>query len=80
MTGENMNVETKSTGHASGEAVADQASKSFESVLAAPAKALLDLGNQAVEGCISAQKDILDLMVQQSAQAVEATKEASGSA
>ena len=35
----------------------------------------LDLTEQAVDGWINAQKHILDLMVEQSAQAIEATKE-----
>jgi hypothetical protein len=40
---------------------------------------LLNVAEQAVQGWVNAQKSILDLMTQQSEQAVQATKEASGS-
>ena len=43
------------------------------------ARLLLNVAEQAVQGWVNAQKSILDLMTQQSEQAVQATKEASGS-
>ena len=45
----------------------------------APSTLLLNVAEQAVQGWVNAQQNILDLMTEQSEQAVAATKEASGS-
>ena len=45
----------------------------------APSALLLNVAEQAVQGWVDAQRNILDLMTQQSEQAVQAAKEASGS-
>ena len=45
----------------------------------APSALLLNVAEQAVQGWVDAQRNILDLMTQQSEQAVQAAREASGS-
>jgi hypothetical protein len=65
-----------------GDQTADVSStlRSFLKPFPAPAGTmLLDLTEQAVEGWINAQKNVLDLMVEQSAQAIEASKGPYGS-
>lgn len=65
-----------------GDQTADVSSTLRSSLKPFPAPAgtmLLDLTEQAVEGWINAQKNVLDLMVEQSAQAIEASKGPYGS-
>jgi len=54
--------------------------RAFRAMPAMPATMFLDMGEQAFGKLVDAQKNIVDVMVRQSAHAVELTKERTGSA